>query len=176
VFAEPTCPQVLVHGDAYEMMRLKKELIREYEEADRVLDIRTPKNCEDVELHFRGERVAKVRGPLLGARAQRSRTPDGQGAIAVRTCRHSQIIGALAADAQAGQGERPATQADAAEGAELDEPKEAVGEGEARPAVATPPPAPVRTIEGVVVTKDFNTTILAPSDLVEFTGLTTRCV
>jgi len=52
---------VLVHGDAYEMMRLKKELIREYEEADRVLDIRTPKNCEDVELHFRGERVAKVR-------------------------------------------------------------------------------------------------------------------
>jgi hypothetical protein len=53
--------QVLVHGDAHEMMRLKSGLAREYEEAERTIDIRTPKNCEDVELHFRGERMAKAR-------------------------------------------------------------------------------------------------------------------
>ena len=58
------CPrfQVLVHGDSHEMMRLKTGLVREYEEVDKTIDVRTPKNCEDVELHFRGERMAKVRG------------------------------------------------------------------------------------------------------------------
>ena len=38
------------------------------------------------------------------------------------------------------------------------------------------PTASRRIVEGIVVTKDFNTTILAPADLVEFTGLTTRSV
>ena len=51
-----------MHGDSHEMMRLKTGLVREYEEVDKTIDVRTPKNCEDVELHFRGERMAKVRG------------------------------------------------------------------------------------------------------------------
>jgi hypothetical protein len=42
--------------------------------------------------------------------------------------------------------------------------------------VPAPPLPPVRrVVEGVVVTKDFVTTIVAPQDLAEFTGLTTRC-
>uniref|UniRef100_A0A1I8JMW6 PPPDE domain-containing protein n=1 Tax=Macrostomum lignano TaxID=282301 RepID=A0A1I8JMW6_9PLAT len=57
---------VLVHGEQNEMLRLRSALLRQYEdEPDYRLDIFTPKNCESVSLHFRGEKTAKV--PLLRA-------------------------------------------------------------------------------------------------------------
>lgn len=46
------------------MMRLKAGLIREYEENDETIQIHSPANSEVVELHFRGEKMAKVRNHL----------------------------------------------------------------------------------------------------------------
>ncbi len=52
---------VLVHGEANEMNRLKAALIREYEHApDTQIRIYNPRNTAAVELHFKGEKTAKV--------------------------------------------------------------------------------------------------------------------
>jgi cleavage and polyadenylation specificity factor subunit 3 len=55
---------VLVHGDANEMGRLRSALQSKYAEREIPLHIHTPRNCETVELHFRGEKTAKVIGEL----------------------------------------------------------------------------------------------------------------
>ncbi|TPX56229.1 hypothetical protein PhCBS80983_g04699 [Powellomyces hirtus] len=55
---------VLVHGDSNEMGRLKSALQSKYAERDIPLHIHTPKNCETVELYFRGEKMAKTIGHL----------------------------------------------------------------------------------------------------------------
>ena len=52
--------QVFVHGEQNERMRLKAALIREYEENEETLNIHSPANSETIELHFRGEKMAKV--------------------------------------------------------------------------------------------------------------------
>ncbi|KAJ3277665.1 Cleavage and polyadenylation specificity factor subunit 3 [Borealophlyctis nickersoniae] len=52
---------VLVHGDSNEMGRLRSALASRYAEREIGLKIFTPKNCETVELYFRGEKMAKVR-------------------------------------------------------------------------------------------------------------------
>lgn len=49
-----------MHGEQNEMMRLKAGLMREYEENDETLLIHSPANAQTVELHFRGEKMAKV--------------------------------------------------------------------------------------------------------------------
>ena len=54
---------VLVHGEANEMSNLKRRLIEEYEnDPTHNLEVHNPRNCVSVELHFRGEKMAKVRG------------------------------------------------------------------------------------------------------------------
>ncbi|KAJ3109915.1 Cleavage and polyadenylation specificity factor subunit 3 [Phlyctochytrium bullatum] len=55
---------VLVHGDQNEMGRLKSALASKYAEKDEQLNIYTPKNCETIELYFRGEKMAKIIGRL----------------------------------------------------------------------------------------------------------------
>jgi cleavage and polyadenylation specificity factor subunit 3 len=55
---------VLVHGDSNEMGRLKSALQSRYAEREVELHIHTPKNCDTVELLFRGEKVAKIIGEL----------------------------------------------------------------------------------------------------------------
>lgn len=55
---------VLVHGEANEMNRLKQALIREYEDDENPPVLYNPKNTHAVELHFRGEKTAKVMGSL----------------------------------------------------------------------------------------------------------------
>ena len=55
---------VLVHGEATEMNRLKNALMREYESDENPPVLYTPKNTQAVELHFRGEKTAKVMGSL----------------------------------------------------------------------------------------------------------------
>lgn len=53
--------QVLVHGEQNEMSRLKAALIREYEDdTEYQMNVHNPKNTVAVELHFRGEKMAKV--------------------------------------------------------------------------------------------------------------------
>eukprot|EP00164_Ancoracysta_twista_P019922 GFYU01035313.1.p1 GENE.GFYU01035313.1~~GFYU01035313.1.p1 ORF type:complete len:436 (-),score=138.36 GFYU01035313.1:81-1262(-) len=53
---------VLVHGDANEMGRLKQALLTKYEEKN--VKVLSPKNCQAVELEFRGEKMAKTVGSL----------------------------------------------------------------------------------------------------------------
>ncbi|KAI9206499.1 beta-lactamase-like protein [Polychytrium aggregatum] len=55
---------ILVHGDAMQMGRLKSRLQSEYMEKDKEIVIHTPKNCESVELTFKGEKMAKTLGKL----------------------------------------------------------------------------------------------------------------
>ncbi|KAJ3180773.1 hypothetical protein HK101_009943 [Irineochytrium annulatum] len=55
---------ILVHGDSNEMGRLKSALAAKYSDREEQLHIFTPKNCETIELYFRGEKVAKVIGSL----------------------------------------------------------------------------------------------------------------
>ena len=58
---EQSTNQVLVHGEANEMGRLKAALIREYEDdPDCSLEVHNPRNTHAVELYFRGEKMAKV--------------------------------------------------------------------------------------------------------------------
>ena len=52
---------MLVHGEANEMSRLKAALIREYEDdTEYQMQVHNPRNTVSVELHFRGEKMAKV--------------------------------------------------------------------------------------------------------------------
>lgn len=51
---------VLVHGESNEMGRLKSALNSKYAEREDPIKIFTPRNCETVELFFKGEKMAKV--------------------------------------------------------------------------------------------------------------------
>ncbi|ORY51891.1 cleavage and polyadenylation specificity factor 3, isoform CRA_b [Rhizoclosmatium globosum] len=57
---------VLVHGEQNQMGRLKSALASKYQESESgaTLNIFTPKNCESVELYFKGEKMAKAMGTL----------------------------------------------------------------------------------------------------------------
>lgn len=61
---------VLVHGEYSEMMRLKNALVSKYEHSEHPIVIHTPRNCESVNLQFRGEKQVKIVGEL----AQRIKT------------------------------------------------------------------------------------------------------
>ncbi|OZJ05276.1 hypothetical protein BZG36_01937 [Bifiguratus adelaidae] len=55
---------VLVHGEANTMGRLKSALHSRFVERDKNIKIHTPRNCDTVSLHFRGEKMAKTIGSL----------------------------------------------------------------------------------------------------------------
>ncbi|CAG8723662.1 11430_t:CDS:10, partial [Acaulospora morrowiae] len=55
---------VLVHGESNSMARLKSALQSKYNEREENIKIYSPKNCETVKLHFRGEKLAKTIGKL----------------------------------------------------------------------------------------------------------------
>lgn len=59
-------PQIiLVHGEANEMSKLKQGLTDQYRDDEKnPIQIHNPKNTQAVELHFRGEKTAKVIGAL----------------------------------------------------------------------------------------------------------------
>ncbi|XP_041365300.1 cleavage and polyadenylation specificity factor subunit 3-like [Gigantopelta aegis] len=60
---------VLVHGEANEMSRLKSALQREYEDnSEYKMEVHNPRNTVAVELHFRGEKMAKVVGTLASSK------------------------------------------------------------------------------------------------------------
>lgn len=66
---------VLVHGEYNEMMRLRNALVSKYDqETDRPVVIHTPRNCESVVLHFRGEKAVKLIGKIT---ADQSAVVDG---------------------------------------------------------------------------------------------------
>ncbi|XP_024376319.1 cleavage and polyadenylation specificity factor subunit 3-I isoform X2 [Physcomitrium patens] len=53
---------ILVHGEANEMGRLKAKLITQF--AEQNVKILSPKNCQTVEMFFKGEKIAKAVGRL----------------------------------------------------------------------------------------------------------------
>ncbi|KAI8967624.1 beta-lactamase-like protein [Mycotypha africana] len=55
---------ILVHGEANAMYRLKSALQSKYSEREENVTVYTPKNCDTVKLHFRGEKMAKTIGRL----------------------------------------------------------------------------------------------------------------
>lgn len=56
---------VLVHGEANEMSKLKQGLTDQYKDDEKCpITIHNPKNTQNVELHFQGEKTAKVIGTL----------------------------------------------------------------------------------------------------------------
>ena len=55
---------VLVHGASTEMQRLKTAIAHKYEDKDMKMEIFTPRNCESVELLFRGEKMVKMIGEI----------------------------------------------------------------------------------------------------------------
>ncbi|KND04435.1 uncharacterized protein SPPG_00164 [Spizellomyces punctatus DAOM BR117] len=65
---------ILVHGDSNEMGRLRSALQSRYAEREVPLHIHTPKNCETVELYFRGEKMAKTIG-ILASQTPLPNTP-----------------------------------------------------------------------------------------------------
>lgn len=69
---------VLVHGEANEMSRLKTAIIREFEDKGiRNIQVYNPKNCQSVELHFRGEKMAKVIGSLASGKPEHGKIVSG---------------------------------------------------------------------------------------------------
>ncbi|KAL5006926.1 hypothetical protein ScPMuIL_015732 [Solemya velum] len=69
---------VLVHGEANEMSRLKAALIREYEDdTEYQMNVHNPRNTVNVELHFRGEKLAKVVGSLAAKKPQQDTKISG---------------------------------------------------------------------------------------------------
>ncbi|ORZ14076.1 beta-lactamase-like protein [Absidia repens] len=68
---------ILVHGEANAMYRLKSALQSKYSEREENIKIYTPKNCETVKLHFRGEKMAKTIGTLAAKYPTENQTLDG---------------------------------------------------------------------------------------------------
>ncbi len=58
---------ILVHGEQSEMMRLRNALQHRFESSPKPVIIFTPRNCETVELTFRGEKTVKIVGSLASA-------------------------------------------------------------------------------------------------------------
>ena len=65
---------ILVHGEQSEMMRLRNALQHRFESSPKPVIIFTPRNCETVELTFRGEKTVKILGSLASANKD---TKDG---------------------------------------------------------------------------------------------------
>lgn len=69
---------VLVHGEANEMSRLKAALLREYEhDTEAKISIYNPRNTAAVELHFKGEKTAKVMGSLAKVKPEEGQIISG---------------------------------------------------------------------------------------------------
>lgn len=69
---------VLVHGEANEMSKLKQGLTDQYRDDEKnPIAIHNPKNTQPVELHFRGEKTAKVIGNLAVEKPDEGRQLNG---------------------------------------------------------------------------------------------------
>ncbi|KAJ2715967.1 endoribonuclease ysh1, partial [Coemansia spiralis] len=55
---------VLVHGEENAMMRLRANLVDKYKTSDYEVSVHAPRNIQAVELHFHGEKIARVKGGL----------------------------------------------------------------------------------------------------------------
>ncbi|KIY53106.1 Metallo-hydrolase/oxidoreductase [Fistulina hepatica ATCC 64428] len=68
---------VLVHGEQTAMGRLRAAMSSRYKDRDEDVKIHMPRNCETLELSFRGERVAKAIGKLADKAPQANDAVSG---------------------------------------------------------------------------------------------------
>lgn len=69
---------VLNHGEQNEMARLKAAIVRDFEDRGiSNIQVYNPKNCQPVELHFRGEKMAKVIGSLASGNPEHGKQVSG---------------------------------------------------------------------------------------------------
>ena len=69
---------ILNHGEQNEMSRLKAAIIRDFEDKGiSNIQVYNPKNCQSVELHFRGEKMAKVIGSLASGKPEHGKMVSG---------------------------------------------------------------------------------------------------
>ena len=69
---------VLNHGEQNEMGRLKAAIIRDFEDNGiSNIQVYNPMNCQSVELHFRGEKMAKVIGSLASGKPEHGKKVSG---------------------------------------------------------------------------------------------------
>lgn len=69
---------ILVHGEPAEMNRLKLALQREYEDNEEIrFQLHTPRNTQEVDLSFRGEKMAKVMGTLAASEPEEGKALSG---------------------------------------------------------------------------------------------------
>ena len=70
-------PQILVHGEKHQMMRLKFKLLSLNADKTVKVKVYTPANCDEVRIPFKKDKVAKVVGTLAQV-APPSEQDDGQ--------------------------------------------------------------------------------------------------
>ncbi|KAJ2614096.1 endoribonuclease ysh1 [Coemansia sp. RSA 1365] len=55
---------ILVHGEENAMMRLRANIVDKYKGSDYEVAVHAPRNAQAIELHFHGEKIARVMGGL----------------------------------------------------------------------------------------------------------------
>jgi cleavage and polyadenylation specificity factor subunit 3 len=68
---------LLMHGEAGEMGRLKNALAHKFANEGAHVQLLNPKNCQTVQLRFKGDKVARAVGALVLARPRESRAERG---------------------------------------------------------------------------------------------------
>lgn len=83
----PAPPQILVHGEQHNMMRLKSKLLSLNASKAQKVKVYSPRNCEELRIPFKAEKVAKVVGKLasIPPPTHLSSGPDGGGEMQVVT-------------------------------------------------------------------------------------------
>lgn len=184
---------ILVHGDSNPMGRLKSALLSRYASRRRTkeeVSVFSPRNCDPLEIEFKGMRMAKVLGTLaeyeleLLQRLEQEEKP-APGKIEDVTIKE-ESTDAVKEEPQDGQPEekpdgevKQEEQAVKTEGeANTDVKTEEVKTEEKTEEVKSEEPEEVKGIRvsGVLISKDFDMSIMNMEDLPEFTQLTTSMV
>lgn len=77
--------QILVHGEQRNMMRLKSKLLSQYVKSNSDVKVFSPRNCEELRIPFKADKIAKVVGKLatvpvpkdISSNATNGTAPDG---------------------------------------------------------------------------------------------------
>lgn len=83
---------VFVHGEQHEMFRLRSAMVHKFEQLGRNTAVHCPRNCETVEMEFRGEKVVRVIG--AAARQGNANVPEASFSIASQSTAAGISIGA----------------------------------------------------------------------------------
>lgn len=146
---------ILVHGETNNMNRLKGALISKYNSrkgTDQEVRIYNPRNCDELQLHFKSTKIAKVMGEiaaltLIPAINTPQLTKDTNGTI-------SPTISS----------EKALTTTN----------NKSNNNHHSEPSIMIPHNGQV--VSGILVEKDFHLSLVQSSDLKEYTGITTSVV